>query len=56
MESEARRGLSRIAEGDTLRAQLALLKRFLRRTPPDTVELKRRVANRALELNHYPFA
>jgi alkylation response protein AidB-like acyl-CoA dehydrogenase len=56
MEMEARRGLARIAEGDTLRAQLALLKRFLRRTPPDTVELKRRVANRALELNHYPFA
>ncbi len=56
MESEARRGLARIAEGDTLRAQLALLKRFLRRTPADTVELKRRIANRALELNRYPFA
>ncbi|HLY61694.1 MAG TPA: acyl-CoA dehydrogenase family protein [Terriglobia bacterium] len=55
MESEARRGLARIAEGDTLRAQLGLLKRFLRRTPADTIELKRRVANRALELNHYPF-
>jgi alkylation response protein AidB-like acyl-CoA dehydrogenase len=56
MELEARRGLARIAEGDTLRAQLALLKRFLRRTPADTIELKRRVANRALELNRYPFA
>ncbi|HEV2348704.1 MAG TPA: acyl-CoA dehydrogenase family protein [Terriglobia bacterium] len=56
MESEARRGLARIAEGDTLRAQLGLLKRFLRRTPADSIELKRRVANRALELNHYPFA
>lgn len=56
MESEARRGLARIAEGDTLRTQLGLLKRFLRRTPADTIEIKRRVANRALELNHYPFA
>ncbi len=56
MEAEARRGLARIAEGDTLRAQLAALRRFLRRTPPDTVELRRRVANRALELNQYPFA
>jgi alkylation response protein AidB-like acyl-CoA dehydrogenase len=56
MESEARRGLARIAEGDTLRAQLGLLKRFLRRTPADSIELKRRVANRALELNRYPFA
>ena len=56
MEMEARRALARIADGDTLRAQLALLRRFLRRTPVDTIELKRRVADRALELNRYPFA
>ncbi len=56
MESEARRGLARIAEGDTLRSQLALLRRFLRYTPTDTIELKRRIANRALELKRYPFA
>ena len=55
MELEARRALARIAEGDTLRAQLAVLRRFLRRTPPDAIELKRRVANRAIELNRYPF-
>jgi len=56
MEASARRALARIAEGDTLRAQLAVLRRFLRRTPPDVIELRRRVANRALQLNHYPFA
>ena len=56
MESDARRALARIAEGDTLRTQLALLRRFLRRTPPDVIELRRRLANRALELNRYPFA
>jgi len=56
MEVEARRALARIAEGDALRAQLAVLRRFLKRTPPDTIELKRRVARRALELNRYPFA
>jgi alkylation response protein AidB-like acyl-CoA dehydrogenase len=56
MEVEARRALARIAEGDTLRTQLAVLRRFLRRTPPDTIELRRRVADRALELNRYPFA
>jgi len=33
-----------------------VLRRFLRRTPPDTIELRRRVADRALELNRYPFA
>jgi len=52
---EAHRALARIAEGDTLRAQLAMLRRFLRRTPPDTIELRRRVADRAPDLNRYPF-
>src|SRR5579863_2315799 len=56
MEVEARRALARIAEGDMLRTQIAVLRPFLRRTPPDTIELKRRVGNRALELNRYPFA
>ena len=56
MEVEARRALARIAEGDTLRTQLAVLRRFLRRTPPDTIALRRQIADRALELNRYPFA
>jgi alkylation response protein AidB-like acyl-CoA dehydrogenase len=56
MEVETRRALARIAQGDPLRTQLAMLRRFLRRTPPDTIELRRRVADRALELRRYPFA
>ena len=56
MEIEARRALARIAEGDALRAQLAILRRLLRRTPPDLIGLKRQVADRALEMGHYPFA
>jgi alkylation response protein AidB-like acyl-CoA dehydrogenase len=56
MELRARHGLARIAEGDTLRAQLAMLRRFLKRTPADTIGLKRRVADRALELGRYPFS
>ena len=55
METEARRALARIAEGDTLRTHLSVLRRFLRRTPPDSVGLKRQMADRALEVNHYPF-
>ena len=55
MEMEARRALARIAEGDTLRTHLSVLRRFLRRTPPDSVGLKRQLADRALEINHYPF-
>jgi alkylation response protein AidB-like acyl-CoA dehydrogenase len=56
MEVKARRVLARIAQGDELRTRLAMLRRFLRRTPPDSIELRRRVADRALELNRYPFA
>jgi alkylation response protein AidB-like acyl-CoA dehydrogenase len=54
METEARRALGRVAEGDTLRAQLAVLRRFLRRNPPDTIGLRRRVADRAIDLGRYP--
>jgi hypothetical protein len=55
-EVKARRVLARIAAGDALDTRLAMLRRFLRRTPPDTIELRRRVADRALELQRYPFA
>ncbi|MGH9398709.1 MAG: acyl-CoA dehydrogenase family protein [Terriglobia bacterium] len=55
MEMEARRALPRIAEGDTLRTQSALVRRFLKRTPVDTIGLKRRLADHALELGRYPF-
>lgn len=55
-EMQARRALARIAEGDTLRTHLSLLRRFLKRTPPDTVGLRRQLADRALELNRYPFS
>jgi len=55
MEIEARRGLARIAEGDTLRAQLSVLRRFLKRTPVDSIGLKRQLADQALEMGRYPF-
>jgi alkylation response protein AidB-like acyl-CoA dehydrogenase len=54
MEVEARRALSRIAEGDTLRTHLTVLRRFLRRHPPDVIGLRRRVADRAIERERYP--
>jgi hypothetical protein len=56
VEMEARRALARIAEGDTLRTHLSVLRRFLRRTPPDSMGLKRQLADRALELSRYPFS
>ncbi|TAM82197.1 MAG: acyl-CoA dehydrogenase [Acidobacteria bacterium] len=56
IEVEAKRALGRISEGDTLRTHLAVLRRFLRRTPPDVIGLKRQVADRTIELGRYPFA
>jgi alkylation response protein AidB-like acyl-CoA dehydrogenase len=55
LEIEARRALARIEEGDTLRVQLSVLRRFLKRSPVDVIELKRRVAERAVRLERYPF-
>lgn len=56
IETHASRALAHIAEGDLLRSQLTLLRRFLKRAPADTIEIKRRLANRALEMGRYPFA
>lgn len=56
IEMEARRVLPRVAEGDALRAQSALLRRLLKHSPADTIALKRRLADRAVELGRYPFA
>ncbi|MGH9777351.1 MAG: acyl-CoA dehydrogenase family protein, partial [Candidatus Acidiferrales bacterium] len=55
IEQNARAVLAACAEGDTLRAQLALLRRLLKREPPNTVALRRQVAAAALEANRYPF-
>ena len=56
VEAEGRRALARIGEGDTRRIQLSLLRKFLKRTPVDVIALKRRVADRAIELGRYPFS
>jgi alkylation response protein AidB-like acyl-CoA dehydrogenase len=55
-EMQGRRALARIAQGDELRAYWGGLRRFLKREPPDLIGLKRRLADRALEMKHYPFA
>jgi alkylation response protein AidB-like acyl-CoA dehydrogenase len=55
LEIEARRALARISEGDTLRTNLSVLRRFLRRTLPDSIGLKRQLADRALAVSRYPF-
>ena len=55
VEQNARTVLAACASGDTLRAQLALLRRLLKREPPNTVALRRHVARAVLAANRYPF-
>ena len=55
IESCARTVLSATAEGDTLRTQLAILRRFAKREPVDTIALRRVVADAVESANRYPF-
>ena len=55
IEAGARRILAAVGEGDTLRTYLAALKRFTRRDPVNTVALRRRVAEAAIDrVGGYP--
>jgi hypothetical protein len=56
IEVSGRRLLAAIEEGDTLRTALAGLKRFTRRDAIDTVALRRRVAEAAIEVGASPLA
>lgn len=52
-EAEARAVLAASAEGDTLRTQMAVLRRLTRRDPIDSIATKRRIAARVLEAEKY---
>ena len=56
VEREARKALCAVAEGDMLRTQLAVLKRFSKREPVDTVALRRSVAAAVQAGDRYPFS
>lgn len=53
IEATARTVLAACAEGDTLRMQLAALRRFAKFEPADVIGLRRRVAARLLEAQRY---
>jgi alkylation response protein AidB-like acyl-CoA dehydrogenase len=55
VEANARTALAASVEGDMLRTQLAVLRRFLKREFPDTIALRRLVADAVLAANRYPF-
>ncbi len=53
LEATARTVLAAVEEGDTLRTQLAGLRRFLRHTPKNTVALRRRIAEKLIQQGRY---
>lgn len=55
VEEHAKAILAAVSEGDTLRTNLAALRRFTKFTPINTIELRRKVADVMLAANKYPF-
>jgi alkylation response protein AidB-like acyl-CoA dehydrogenase len=55
IELAARHALAAMAEGDTLRTQLAALRRLLKITPPNAVAMRRRLAQAANDKGSYLF-
>ncbi len=54
IELEARQALAALSEGDTLRTQLAALKKLLRYTPYNTIAARRRIAQAIIRAEAYP--
>jgi alkylation response protein AidB-like acyl-CoA dehydrogenase len=55
VEHDARRALAAVHEGDMLSTQMAVLKRFGKRAPVDTIALRRRVAAAVQAQDRHPF-
>jgi alkylation response protein AidB-like acyl-CoA dehydrogenase len=55
IEKEARTALAAAADGDVLVTQLAVLRRFAKHAPVDTIAIRRRVADSVLAQDRYPF-
>ena len=55
VEIEARHALAAILDGDMLRTQLSVLRRFLKREPADTIAMRQRVGLAVWAGDRYPF-
>src|SRR3984893_8595995 len=55
LEHEAKRAIAAVHEGDMRTTQMAVLKRFGKRSPVDTIALRRRVAAAVQSQDRYPF-
>jgi alkylation response protein AidB-like acyl-CoA dehydrogenase len=54
IEHETKRAIAGIHEGDMLTTQMAVMKRFAKRAPVDTIALRRRVAAAVQSQDRYP--
>ena len=55
VEAGARRSLAAVLEGDMLRTQLTVLRRFLKREPADTIAMRQRISAAIQAGDRYPF-
>jgi alkylation response protein AidB-like acyl-CoA dehydrogenase len=55
VEAGARRALAAVLDGDMLRTQLTVLRRFLKREPADTIAMRQRVSAAIQAGDRYPF-
>jgi alkylation response protein AidB-like acyl-CoA dehydrogenase len=55
VEHEAKRAIAAVNEGDMLTTQMAVLRRFAKRAPVDTIAQRRRVAAAVQSQDRYPF-
>jgi alkylation response protein AidB-like acyl-CoA dehydrogenase len=56
IESAARKVIAAVAEGDTLRTQMAILRRLAKHEPFNTIELRQQIATRVIERGKYTLA
>lgn len=55
VDASCKNVLATVADGDNLRMYLSALRRFLKATPINTVELRRKIADRVIEEEQYIF-
>jgi alkylation response protein AidB-like acyl-CoA dehydrogenase len=55
VEKDARIALAACADGDTLTTHLAVLRRFAKHAPVNTIAIRRRIADAVLAQDRYPF-
>ncbi|GAA3404507.1 acyl-CoA dehydrogenase family protein [Paenibacillus hodogayensis] len=53
LELDARQAVAAMADGDLLALQLSVLRKWTRHTPPDTIRLKRQIADRVKDAARY---